>query len=195
MSKLAKLASKGITVDREDNNREVILAYLEAGGVGIELSELQQKLLERWERADELIKRNIGKKNREEVANLLKSIYKYHRATAYKDMMDAEYVFASSKPWNKKYLVGIRIEYCMKRIKDAQESGDAKLEAAFEQLLQKYIEMYPDDLVLPGSQSIIFNIDNRTIQGHTINTEDAEAIIESALINLPNGKSDGSKPE
>lgn len=181
-TQIAKTGKAGITLEREDSNRETILSYLESGGEGIELTDLQQSLLERWERADELIKRNIGKKNREEVANMLRSIYKYHRATAYKDMMDAEYVFASSKPWNKKYLIGIRIEYCMKRINEAREMGDAKLEATMEQTLQKYIEMYPDDLVEPGTQHIVFNIDNRTIQGQTLPTEEADFILEQALL-------------
>lgn len=177
------------TEEQFDTNRDIILSYLESGGE-VPLTEFQRELLERWERADELIKRNIGKKNREEIANMLRSIYKYHRATAYRDMMDAEFVFASSKPWNKKYLIGIRMEYCMKRIKDAQDIGDAKSEAAFEQLLQKYIEMYPDDIVDPGSQTVIFNIDNRTIQGQALQTEEATAIIEEALLKLPDGKKD-----
>lgn len=181
-TQITKTGKAGITLEREDSNRETILSYLESGGEGVELTDLQQSLLERWERADELIKRNIGKKNREEVANMLRSIYKYHRATAYKDMMDAEYVFASSKPWNKKYLIGIRIEYCMKRINEAREMGDAKLEATMEQTLQKYIEMYPDDLVEPGTQHIVFNIDNRTIQGQTLPTEEADFILEQALL-------------
>ncbi len=177
------------TEEQLDTNRDIIISHLESGGE-VPLTPFQQELLERWERADELIKRNIGKKNREEIANMLRSIYKYHRATAYRDIMDAEFVFASSKPFNKKYLFGIRIEYCMKRIREAQEIGDAKTEVSFEQLLQKYIEMYPDDIVDPGSQTLIFNIDNRKIEGQILKTEDADAIIEKALLKLPDGKKD-----
>lgn len=185
---LQKLAKAGLSVQKNNSNREVILTYLEAGGEGIDLTGLQEELLERWSRADELIKRNIGKKKREEIANLLISIYKYHRSTAYKDIVDAEYVFACSKPFNKKYLIGIRIEHCMKRIREAQMAGDSKLEAAYETILQKYIEMYPDDILNPSPKTFIFNIDKRSIQGQVLPIEEADLIIEESLNRQPDGQ-------
>ena len=187
-NEIEKLITAGLSSQRGNTNREIILSYLEAGGEGIELTDLQTELLERWSRADELIKRNIGKKNREEIANILRSIYKYHRATAYKDIMDAEYVFASSKPWNKKYLIGLRIENCMKRIRDAQLSGDTKFEGVMEATLQKYIDMYPDDIINPSPKTLIFNIDNRSINGQVLPIEEADIIIEESLKNLPDGQ-------
>ncbi|MBV9989390.1 MAG: hypothetical protein JO301_17050 [Chitinophagaceae bacterium] len=186
-SQLITLAGRASNIDKLDTNRDIILAYLEAGGENIELTDFQKTLLERWERADELIRRNVGKKKREEIANMLRSIYKYHRATAYKDMSDAEHVFASSKPLNKRYLIGIRIEECQRRIREAQISGDSVFEAMMEKTLQKYIEMYPDDIIDPGAKTIIYNIDARKLNTD-MPTEDADAIIDNHLSQLPDAK-------
>jgi hypothetical protein len=56
-----------------DTNREAIQHYVDAGGEGVELNDLQQKLLDRWRYADELIRQSFfGKYQlREDIANPL----------------------------------------------------------------------------------------------------------------------------
>jgi hypothetical protein len=168
-----------------DDNRDFIISHLESGGV-IELTELQEKLLERWVFADEIIRRNVGKKRREEIANLIKERFGVSRITAYKDIIDAEFVFSSSTPLNKKYTIGLRIELLEREISKAIIAGKTKEHAMLESCLLKYLEMYPDGKPTIAPRTFIFNIDNRGLQNEIIETEDADFIINEALNTLPN---------
>lgn len=98
-----------------DTNRESIELYLVSDEGSVELNETQKKLLKRWEYADELI-RIQEIRGRETIATLLMRRFTVSRTTAYQDIVNAEAVFSSSTPLNKKYRVGIRIEFLEKKI-------------------------------------------------------------------------------
>jgi hypothetical protein len=183
---LQKEISQDLTTIDTESTREVILSWLESGGEAFELTEFQQKILLRLEYADEMIRRNLGKKNREEIANLIMGRWNVSRATAYKDIIDAEFVFSSSTPLNKKYMVGLQIEALNTDIRNARIANDYKAIAMLQRSLQKYIEMYPDEQHEKSPSTFIYNFDVTKIFDKKPTVEDAEFIIDEALKLLPN---------
>lgn len=127
-----------------DANREDILNYLLQGGDSSEiiLSDKQNELLKRWRFADEKLSEN--KYRREQVAQFIMATYKVSRDTAYKDIVNAQYVFSSSYPLNKQHLIALRIEYLQKKITDAYLDKDGLVAAKLEKELREYIKMYND---------------------------------------------------
>lgn len=191
-----------------DSNREVIEQYLVSDPGTVVLNDVQQKLLQRWEYADELIRRFEHK--REEISRLLMRKFNISRNTAYQDIVNAENLFASSTPLNKKYRIQLRIEYLEMKIteiyegikleaptrdedgNDYQEDILAKIgcieanreyyrEAAMlEKVLAKYYEMYPDLVVPRSPKNIIFNIQNNQLPAAPMTA--AEAIEKAKKI-------------
>jgi hypothetical protein len=101
--------------NRGDSNREVIELYLVNDPGTVELNDQQKQLLKRWEYADELIRiKEI--RTRELQAQMIMRLFNVSRTTAYQDIVNAEAVFASSTPLNKKYRIGLRIEFLEKKI-------------------------------------------------------------------------------
>lgn len=101
--------------NKKDTNREVIELYLVSDQGAVELNDQQKLLLKRWEYADELIRiKEI--RTRELQAQMIMRTFNVSRTTAYQDIVNAEAVFASSTPLNKKYRIGLRIEFLEKKI-------------------------------------------------------------------------------
>jgi hypothetical protein len=132
-----------------DGNREVIQRYVEAGGEGVELNDVQMKLLERWRHADEMIRQSFfGKYQlREDIANALKTKFEISRDTAYRDIVNAEHVFSSSAPLNKKYFIQRRIEYITYIISELNKAIEIKDEEG------KVVKSYIDERKQPLQQS------------------------------------------
>jgi hypothetical protein len=181
------LKNKVARIETGDSNRDVIVSFLESDGEGIDLTDKQKELLERWSTADDLIRGNVGRKNREAIAMMLVSKYSIARCTAYNDIVNAEFVFSSSKPINKKYLIGLRIEFIISQIHAAQSVSDFSAVASLEKILQGYIELYPETKVNQSPRTLIFNVDARSISDQILDAEDAEAIIDAAIKQLPDG--------
>ena len=155
-----------------DSSREDILTYFESGGEesGIQLTDKQKDLIERWRFADEKIREN--KYKREQIANFITNKFGVCRDTAYKDMVNAEYVFSSSFPLNKRYLIGSRIEFLQRKINDAFSDKEYEVAARLELVLQKYIKDYPD-YVPPRSPKIINLVINQNNFNLNITAEEA----------------------
>ena len=196
INELSKDALRTLANNESESNRDVIISYLQAEGDGIPLTDKQKELLERWSYADEMIRRNVGKKTREEIVNLIiarwsvNRPHKLHRATAYQDIVNAEYVFSSSTPLNKKYLIGLRIEFLERQIRQASlvPSPDYYGIAALEKALAKYIELYPDPTL--GNQSprnLIFVFNKEKMVPNIIDLKDADYIIDQELKKTSDG--------
>jgi len=146
-----------------DTNREDLLTYLEQGGPesGIELTPKQTELLDRYKYADELIR--SGKYKRETVANMIIAKFAVSRDTAFKDIINAEHLFSSSYPLNKRYLIGLRIEFLQRRIRLLFKDKEYLAAAQLEKVLQKYISDYPDFLPPRAPKQIVLNIQNNIL--------------------------------
>jgi hypothetical protein len=141
-----------------DTNRDVIFSYVEGGGAesGIELTAKQIEFLDRWKFADEKLREQ--KYKREQIAQFIIGKYGVSRDTAFKDIVNAEYVFSSSYPMNKRYMIGLRIEFLIKKINEAYLDNDRMGAALLERVLEKYIEKYPDYLPPRTPKQIVLNI-------------------------------------
>jgi hypothetical protein len=128
--------------------------------------------------------------------------FQVSRTTAYQDIVNAEAVFASSTPLNKKYRIGLRIEFIEQKIdelygrvkqfepedpNDENEIEDPLMKVyrikeneeyitqaiQLEKVLQKYYDIYPD-LVIPRSpKTIIYNLIQNNLPAAPLSVEDA----------------------
>jgi len=146
-----------------DTNREDLLTYLEQGGPesGIELTPKQAELLDRYKYADELIRKS--KYRRETIVNMIIAKYAVSRDTAFKDIINAEHLFSSSYPLNKRYLIGLRIEYLQSKIRILFKDKEYMAAAQLEKVLQNYIADYPDFLPPRAPKQIVLNIQNNIL--------------------------------
>lgn len=162
-----------------DGHKDAIISYLVADeGSAPALSDKQKELLQRWEYADELIRQNTMR--RETIAQMIMRKFDISRHTAYQDIVNAEDVFSSSTPLNKRYRIQLRIELLEMRINELwndlqPEPMDEEdllsrisrekqnrlyiLEAAqLEKVLAKYYEMLPNGVPQRSARKIIFNV-------------------------------------
>lgn len=166
-------------------NREAIEQYLIAEDDTVELNEEQKRLYERWREVDELIRE--GGKKRGDIANYIKEKYGVSRTTAFKDIVNAEYVFSSAAPLNKKYRVGIQIEAFEGYIKDAAKEGDWKDVASLGKVLATFYDIYPDQQALSNTpRTVIMQVLQQNIVHNTglPSIEEAMSIVDSELINI-----------
>lgn len=180
-SELTVTNSQIVPVARTESNLEVIKEFLLAGGEGVELTDKQKHLLDRWEFADEKIRENMGKLSRTEIAKLL--VYKFGVTlrTAKADMLHAEKIFSSSNPINKAYHIGIRIEFLEKQILKAANEKDYKAVASLEKTLAKYFEIYPDITPVEVPKKLIFSFDVEKLLTKVVDVSKAEDLIDKQL--------------
>lgn len=180
-SELTVTNSHIVPVARTESNLEVIKEFLLAGGEGVELTDKQKHLLDRWEFADEKIRENMGKLSRTDIAKLL--VYKFGVTlrTAKADMLHAEKIFSSSNPINKAYHIGIRIEFLEKQILKAANEKDYKAVASLEKTLAKYFEIYPDITPVEVPKKLIFSFDVEKLLTKVVDVSKAEDLIDKQL--------------
>lgn len=164
-----------------EEGRDEIINFLAGGGEGsgIELSEKQKELLDRWRYADEKIREN--KYKREQISNFIIARYHVSRDTAFKDIVNAEYVFSSSYPLNKQYLIGLRIELLQKKINECYLNNDAFVASKLEKELREYIKMYNDYVAPKSPKKIIYNFQQNIFETKQPMTAD-EAFEEADVI-------------
>lgn len=149
-----------------DETREEIQYYISQGGrsSGIELSEKKLAILERWRYADERLREN--KYTREQIAKFIIGKFEVCRDTAYRDIVNAEHVFASTAPLNKKYETQKRIEFLIAKINECYLRREYLIASILEKTLQKYIEKYPDAVIPHSPKTIIYKIVQNNVQNN-----------------------------
>lgn len=187
---LEKNLSKGniqalLRTNKADENWEVIEQYLIAGGEGVELTDLQQRMYDRFEFIDEMLKK--AKFRRYEIVNMVSVKFGVSKDTARRDIVGAEMVYSSTFPLNKKYMIGIRINFLERQINLAAAANDFKSVEGLEKTLAKYLEMYPDSTTPRSPKKIIMNF-NQTVFNEQVleNTEEAMVIVDDELKKLVN---------
>lgn len=158
---------KDLTKTRySDAHRDDIVRFLESGGSGNEhgilLTEKEEALLDRWKYADELLRKN--KYKRQEIVDLIIAKYGISHDTAWRDIVNAEYVFCSSYPLNKKYIIGLRMEFLAKAINKAYTDDDYESVARLEKEYREYLKMYPDTKQKRSPKTINFIMQNNLMQ-------------------------------
>lgn len=170
-----------LKTNKADENWEVIEQYIIAGGEGVQLTDLQSRMYERWVFIDERLRQ--GRERRFQIWNAVKLRFNVSLETARRDMVGAEMVFSSTTPLNKKYKTAVRIEFLERQINLAAAANDFTSVSKLEAILQKYIEMYPDSTAPRSPKQIIMQFVQNNIQGDVIETQEAERIINLELEN------------
>lgn len=188
---LAEKTSLASVANEFQIRKEKIIRYLQSEEPDEDfLSDKEKKLLARWTYADELIRANVGKKRREDIAALLMEKFSISRSTAYQDIVNAEAVFFATSPFNKQYRIALRIEFLEKQIRDAAIAKDYKSVAQLEKSLASYIEMLPNKTGEKDSPtSITYNIIGDKIINQLAVDNLGEA--KSIIANYANQQSDG----
>lgn len=179
-----------------DTNREKIELYLVSEEGTVELSEKQKELLKRWTYVDEIIRQKEIRK-RETQASMIMNHFGVSRQTAYQDIVNAEAVFASSTPLNKRYRIQARIEFLeckidelynnlepdpdpdttedvLERVYRIRQNKEYIFEATqLEKVLAKYYEMYPDITPKRSPKKIVFNVNFSSMPAAPMTAEEA----------------------
>jgi K+-transporting ATPase c subunit len=153
---------KMLDSEHKKSNQEMIIDYMISESGAVALTPKQEELLERWTKADELLR--TGRFNSREVANALVKIFAsaskgYSIATAWRDIEDARYVFGSTRKSNKTYRLAGHLDRIEEAMIVAQRSGDLKLLPKLFDAYTYALSMLKDDenkQQLPTA--IIFNI-------------------------------------
>lgn len=164
------------------SHRETIKEHLMAGGEGFELTSFQQELLFRWEFADEKLRQNMGKLNRNGIAELVKNKFNISLCTAKSDLVNAEYVFASSNPLNKAYRIQLRIEFLEREIRLASSESDRNAVAKLEKVLAYYYDIYPEAIPVEVPKKLIFSFDIDKLKDQLMPEQQADSILDSQLL-------------
>lgn len=172
-------------VEKIDSALERVGQYLISGDEFAPITKKDKELLDRWVFADELIRSNVGKLTRGEIANMIAKRYCIALSTAKSYMTSAESLMGSSFPLNKKHRIQIRIEILEKQSHLAALEKDFIAVAQLEKSIAKYLEIYPDITPNQSPKTIIYNIDQRQVTEQIIATEEADFIIEERLKSLP----------
>jgi hypothetical protein len=167
--------------DSSLSHRETIKEHLMSGGEGFELTPFQQELLIRWEFADEKIRQNLGKLNRNAIAELVKNKFNISLCTAKSDLVNAEYVFASSNPLNKAYRIGLRIEFLEREIRLASSDNDRTNVAKLEKVLAYYYDIYPEQIPVEVPKTLIFSFDVSKLADQLIPEAQVESVLDAQL--------------
>lgn len=179
-----------LKTNKADENWEVIEQYIIAGSEGMELTEKQKAMYERWVFIDEKLRQ--GRERRYQIWNAVKLRFGVSIETARRDMVGAEMVFSSTTPLNKKYKTAVRIEFLERQINLAAAANDFFSVSKLETILQKYIESYPDTPPPRSPKKIVMQFIQNNIQGEMIDTKEAELIIDEEIENGNNDTEAGS---
>lgn len=177
-----------------DDNKDVIKRYLAAGGEGsgVVLDKVQVRLLERLRYADELLRRQVFLPCRREViANAIQAKFDVSRDTAYRDIVNAQDVFLSLTPLNKRYEIQLRIELLKDKISEMFLIGDREGALFAEKILQSYLEKYPEPVELRSPKNILFLLQQNNL---TVNNMTGEEAFEKAAEVLQIMQSDDDEP-
>lgn len=123
------------------SNFDVIRQYV-AGEENIVLTDLQKKLLSRWNYYINL--KLPGQLSTSAIVKMMMDEFDVERATVFNDMGFAEALFGYSSTLNKRFRIGARIDFLEEKIKTMYDAKEYDIAARLEGVLQKYYESYPE---------------------------------------------------
>lgn len=158
------MANLSIAHTKVDSSLDKICAYLQTSGKK-PLSEPLQKRLDKIDFVDNLIRNGRSPK---EISHFLPKRFPdedISRATAYRIISDAKYVFGSISRTDKEYWRSVLVDLILETRKYARKENDLKTMAACEANLYKAMALDKDDPDLPSFDKIqppiqILNVTN-----------------------------------
>ncbi len=174
-----------------DANRDTIRLYLQSEPGSVQLTDKQKELLARWSYADETI-RSTEVRKREVIAQMIMNKFTVSKQTAYQDIVNAEDVFSSSTPLNKKYRVQLRIEFLETKIDELYEAKEYIAAVMLEKTLQKFYQDYPDITPPRSPKNIVFNVQNNIMPAPGMSAEEALQKARNIINLKPNNPDAGA---
>ena len=139
------------------NNLEIITDYLLAEPGTMTLTPKQQKLLERWSCADDLIRKN--NKLIKEIAHFIANKFQVDISTAWRDIDNARSIFGSTRPSNKKYLLMAHVDRIHEDMIFLRKIGDYKnLGIMYKEYTNAIDKLPDDDKASNAAPPVVFNI-------------------------------------
>lgn len=171
LTKKADAIEKGTNLLLEKTRDwQVIKAYLNNRLVDLELTDIQQKKLERYQFVyNQLVS---GKYTDQEVISQLtnKSMYGVSLSQAYEDMSSSREIFASVVNINKRFEINLQLQINRNMQRKAEELGDFKALAALEKNRALLLKLLPDEEENPAE----------FFEGHIF-----EAVFDPRLLGAP----------
>lgn len=131
-------------IEGKGKNFEAISRFINSEPGTIELTETQNQMLERWIYVDSLLRIYNGIKSKAQIAIAIADKFSITVRHAINDIIHTEIIFASTRPLNKKFVIGVQIDFIASLIFKASEVDDWIGIAALEARLQSLIQQYPD---------------------------------------------------
>lgn len=126
----------------ETNDWQTIQAYMTRRLHDIQLTEVQQAKLARYEFIyNQLVS---GKYTESEVCEMVQDVYKRSYQQALQDIRDSKEIFSSSVNINKQFEIRAQLEINRMLTRMAQAAGDFRAAAQFEKNRTKLISMQPE---------------------------------------------------
>lgn len=188
--------------NKNRDNFDVIREHV-SGESDIQLNEIQQKQLNRWNYYINL--KLQGQKSPGDIVKDMMATFGVERSTCYNDMGLAEALFGYSASLNKRFRIGARIDFLEERInelwaKDTYvfQEGDGEgdtvhlhieeiqarhdLAAKLENILQKYYDIYPEMKQQKSPRIINYNFTKNEYNVDNLpEVEEAVAILQKEL--------------
>lgn len=144
-------------IDVKKSNQEVIIDFLTQEQGTVDLNKTQKDLLNRWDYADNLLRTRKYKKT--EISKMLCLKFSISIATARNDMAEAEYVFGSTRKFNKQYILLNHLDQIDDMIIEAQRRRDDDLVAKLMLIRTRALALLPDEMQkeMPPTK-IVFNL-------------------------------------
>lgn len=164
---------------QDSSNFDMIRQYV-AGDEKIVLTELQQKLLKRWNFYISL--KLAGELTTSAIVKMVMEEFDVERATVFNDMGSAEALFGYSSTMNKRFRIGARIDFLEEKIKVMYDAKEYDIAAKLESVLQKYYDSYPELKHERAPRVINFNMTKNDFNLNGLpSVEDAITILKTAL--------------
>ena len=177
-----KIPPAETTIDR-------IIAFKKSGEFLDQLSDLETKQMERADYADNLIRTDLHKTDKE-IAFMVRDKFMVSIATAYHDIMNARRIHGSMKPYEKNYWINFLLEHARKALGMAYKNENVNQVISAIKEMAKIVEMMPNestdplDKRIPNNYYMIINTTNQSLRIDLNNIdklkpEDVKAIEES----------------
>lgn len=159
---------------KDVSTREQVLRYVRSEAGEVTLTPTQQELMEKWRYVDELIKKGEIR-TREKLALHIMDHFSVSRDTAFRYMANAEYVWSSSYPMNKRYEIALRIDFVKEKIDVLYEKKCYKEAVSLEKVLKDYLDAYPQLREKQRPTKTIFNIGTLNMQVLAVSVAEQKA--------------------
>lgn len=148
VKKAEEVARRADYILQQTNDWQMIKAFLSNHAIEIELTEIQQKKLERYQFIYSQL--SSGKYVDQQVVDMTMRQFNIKISQAYEDLTSAKEIFATTLNINKRFELMLQLQINRKMLNKAAELDDMKAYAALEKNRALLLAKLPDEEESPG---------------------------------------------